>query len=71
VEIGAFFDAGVAWDSTTRPRIFGGTRDFARSAGAVARVNVLGFAVLEVDWVKPLDRPLKSHLWQFNLLAGF
>jgi hypothetical protein len=37
----------------------------------VARVNVLGFAVLEVDWVKPLDRPLKSHLWQFNLLAGF
>jgi len=71
VEIGAFFDAGVAWDSTTKPRIFGGTRDFARSAGAVARVNVLGFAVLEVDWVKPLDRPLKSHIWQFNLLAGF
>jgi len=71
VEIGAFFDAGVAWDSATKPKIFGGTRDFSRSTGAVARVNVLGFAVLEVDWVKPLDRPLKNHLWQFNLLAGF
>jgi hypothetical protein len=71
VEIGAFFDAGVAWDSTTKPRLFGGTRDFSRSTGAVARVNVLGFAVFEVDWVKPLDRPLKKPFFQFNLLAGF
>jgi Tol biopolymer transport system component len=71
VEIGAFFDTGVAWDSTTRPAIFGGTRELVKSTGGVARVNVLGFAVLEIDWVKPLDRPQKDHLWQFNLLAGF
>ena len=45
--------------------------DFAKSAGATARVNVLGFAVLQVDWVKPLDRPGKKPFFQFNLLTGF
>ena len=71
VEIGAFFDAGVAWDSTSKPRLFGGTRDFAKSVGATTRVNLLGFAVLQVDWVKPLDRPGKKPFFQFNLLTGF
>jgi hypothetical protein len=37
----------------------------------VARVNLLGFAVVEVDLVKPLDRPGKGAFWTFNLLAGF
>jgi outer membrane protein assembly factor BamA len=71
IEVGAFFDAGVAWDSATRPALFGGDRDLVRSVGGVARVNVLGFAVLEIDLVKPLDRPGKSAFWTFNLLAGF
>lgn len=71
VEVGAFFDAGVAWDSQTKPKLFGGERDLVRSAGATARLNVLGFAVLQVDWVKPLDRPGKRPFWEFNLLAGF
>jgi outer membrane protein assembly factor BamA len=71
VEVGAFFDAGVAWDSVSKPALFGGNRDLVRSVGGVARVNVLGFAVLEIDLVKPLDRPVKSAFWTFNLLAGF
>jgi outer membrane protein assembly factor BamA len=71
VEIGAFFDAGVAWDSASKPRLFGGDRDFAKSIGATTRVNILGFAVLQVDWVKPLDRPGKKPFFQFNLLSGF
>jgi hypothetical protein len=71
VEIGAFFDAGVAWDSSSKPRLFGGDRDFAKSIGATTRVNILGFAVLQIDWVKPLDRPGKKPFFQFNLLAGF
>ena len=71
VEIGAFFDAGVAWDSASRPRFFGGDRQLARSVGATTRVNVFGFAVLQVDWVKPLDRPGKSPFFEFNLLSGF
>jgi outer membrane protein assembly factor BamA len=71
VEIGAFFDAGVAWDSSTSPKLFGGTRELVKSAGATARLNLLGFAVLQLDWVKPLDRPEKGAYFQFNLLAGF
>ena len=39
--------------------------------GAVARVNLFGFAVLQVDYAKPLDRPGKGGFFQFNLLAGF
>jgi Tol biopolymer transport system component len=71
VEIGAFFDAGVAWDSASRPALFGGDRELAKSTGATARVNVFGIAVLQVDWVKPLDRPGKKPFFQFNLLTGF
>jgi hypothetical protein len=69
--VGAFLDAGVAWDSRTKPKLFGGERELVKSAGATARVNVLGFAILQIDWVKPLDRPGKRPFWQFNLLAGF
>jgi outer membrane protein assembly factor BamA len=71
VEIAAFFDAGVAWDSASRPRLFGGEREIVKSTGATARVNMFGFAVLQVDWVKPLDRAGKSPYWTFNRLAGF
>jgi Tol biopolymer transport system component len=71
IEIGGFFDAGVAWDSTTKPTLFGGDRDFVRSVGATARVNLLGFAVLQVDYAKPLDRPGRKAFFQFNLLSGF
>ncbi len=71
VEIGAFFDAGVAWDSASKPALFGGQRDLVRSTGATARVNLFGFAVLQVDWVKPLDRPGKKPFFEFNLLTGF
>ncbi|HEV8253145.1 MAG TPA: peptidase S9 [Vicinamibacteria bacterium] len=71
VEVGAFFDAGVAWDTGSRPALFGGERSLVRSLGGTARVNVLGFAVLEVDYVKPLDRPGKGAYFTFNLLSGF
>jgi hypothetical protein len=36
-----------------------------------ARVNVLGFAVLQLDFVKPLDRPGKGPHFTINLLSGF
>jgi outer membrane protein assembly factor BamA len=71
VEVGAFFDAGVAWDSTSKPALLGGSRDLVKSLGATARVNVLGFAVLQVDYVKPLDRPGRRAYFTFNLLSGF
>lgn len=71
IEMAFFADAGVAWDSRTKPRFAGGDRDWARSAGAAVRVNVLGFAVAEIDYVRPLDRSRKGWLWQFGLTPGF
>ncbi|HEY7512238.1 MAG TPA: hypothetical protein VIG50_18390, partial [Vicinamibacteria bacterium] len=71
IEIGAFFDAGVAWDTLSRPAIFGGQKDVVKSVGGTARLNLFGFAVLQLDYVKPLDRPGKSAYFTFNLLSGF
>ena len=41
------------------------------SVGAAMRINVFGFAVAEIDYVRPLDRPGRGWLWQFNLRPGF
>lgn len=47
----------------------------ARSYGPVplelGAFFLIGFAVLELDWAKPLDRPDKGAFFQFNLLTGF
>jgi hypothetical protein len=35
------------------------------------RLNLFGFAVGEVDYVHPFDRPDKKWLWQFSFTEGF
>ena len=62
---------GVAWTGDSKPEIFGGERNAARSYGAAIRANLFGFAILEIDYVRPLDRPLKNWFWQFSLRPGF
>jgi hypothetical protein len=71
LELLAFADAGVAWSSTEKARFLGGDREPVASYGAGVRANVFGFAVVEVDYVRPLDRPLQKSLWQFNFTTGF
>jgi hypothetical protein len=71
IEMALFYDAGLAWTSQTRPAFAGGEREWARSAGMALRVNVLGFAIAEIDYVRPLDRSRKGWLWQFGLTPGF
>jgi hypothetical protein len=66
----AFFDAGVAWSSGEAPRFFGGTRSMARSWGAGLRINLLGFAIGEVSYVRPLDFGRRPE-WRFVLSPGF
>jgi Tol biopolymer transport system component len=72
----AFYDAGVAWDRNTTPVFERGTpadpseRGIVSSTGVGARINLLGFAVLEVDYVKPLDGDRDWH-WQFAFQPGF
>ncbi|MBA3948592.1 MAG: PD40 domain-containing protein [Acidobacteria bacterium] len=71
VEVAAFFDYGVAWDGDSKPEIFGGARGAARSYGAAIRANLFGYAIVEVDYVRPLDRPRKGWFWTFALRPGF
>jgi outer membrane protein assembly factor BamA len=71
IELAVFSDAGVAWGRTSSLRFTGGDRQPVFSVGAAMRINVLGFAVAEIDYVRPLDRPGRGWLWQFNLRPGF
>jgi outer membrane protein assembly factor BamA len=72
VELAVFGDAGAAWTSRdARPRFLGGDRDWVRSVGAAVRVNAFGYAIVELDYVRPLDRPERGWHWQFNLTPGF
>jgi WD40 repeat protein len=72
IEFAVFGDGGLAWDSAHDPSVLGsGNRDPVFSAGAGLRINLLGFAVAEVDLVRPFDRPGKGWVWQFELQPGF
>jgi outer membrane protein assembly factor BamA len=67
-----FADTGAAWVSGQKPKLFGGDRELVSSVGAAVRANVLGFLILEVDYVHPLDRPnKKGWMWEFNFTPGF
>lgn len=72
IEFALFADGGLAWDTQHDPSVFGsGSRDPVFSAGAGLRINLLGFAIAEVDLVRPFDRPGKGWMWQFELQPGF
>ncbi|MDQ2669797.1 MAG: BamA/TamA family outer membrane protein, partial [Gemmatimonadota bacterium] len=71
LELAIFGDAGVAWTANEEPQFAGGTRDIVTSAGASARINLLGFLIAEVSLVRPFERPEKGWMWQFALQPGF
>jgi Tol biopolymer transport system component len=71
IEMAVFADAGVAWGQSGSTLFGGGEKEPVSSVGAAIRVNLFGFAVGEVDYVKPLQRPEKGWMWQFNLRPGF
>ncbi len=71
IEVFGFADTGVAWTSAQKPSIFGGSKNFVTSLGGGARVNVFGFAIAELNLVRPIDRPTRGWIFQFNLRPGF
>ncbi len=71
VEVALFGDGGVVWTQAEKPSFFGGTRKPVSSAGVAFRVNVLGFVIIELDAVRPFNRPGKGWMFQFNLAPGF
>jgi Tol biopolymer transport system component len=71
VEAALFADAGLAWSSGQKPTFLGGNRRAVSSVGAALRVNALGFAVLQFDMSRPLQREDRGWVFQFTLAPGF
>ena len=71
VEMAVFADSGVAWGQNNSVQFGGSNKEPVSSVGVAMRVNLFGFAVGELDYVRPLDRPERGWLWQFNLMPGF
>ena len=71
-----FFDAGAAWNKDTSPVFQNGIpespneRGIMTSAGAGARINLFGYLILEVDYLRAfaLDNGWR---WAFNFVPGF
>jgi hypothetical protein len=72
VEAALFYDAGVAWTASEGAQLFGnGSRQLVTSAGVSLRMNLIGYAIGQVDFVHPFDRPAKNWMVRFSLTPGF
>ncbi|HZJ01206.1 MAG TPA: BamA/TamA family outer membrane protein [Gemmatimonadaceae bacterium] len=75
IDIAPFVDAGVAWANGDTPSFTFATHSSERipvmSAGVSARANLLGYAVLEVFYAHPFQRPDKSWVLGFQLAPGW
>ncbi|MEM1042340.1 MAG: peptidase S9 [Bacteroidota bacterium] len=78
-ELTLFADAGLAWGQT-QDRFFGVGGELGRpfsaakpvySAGASARVNVLGALILEVYYAVPFSRQGTPTVWGLNFSPGW
>ena len=75
IDIAGFVDAGVAWSRDTSPTFKFAERSTERvpvvSAGVSARANLFGYAVLEVFYAHPFQRPEKSWVLGWQLAPGW
>jgi hypothetical protein len=77
IELALFTDAGIAWwrddlgysAKDDRAWFLGGERRPVVSAGVGMRVNLLGFAIVEVDYARAFQRD--RWVWQFGFIPGF
>ncbi len=75
VEIAPFLDAGIAWTSDEEPKFEFSRESLERvpvvSGGMSARTNLFGYAVLEVYYAYPFQRPEAGWHLGFNLAPGW
>ena len=72
VDVVAFYDWGIAWWDKTYPIKFkDAIGNPISSAGVGLRLNLFGFLVLGVNYVKPFERPNKGWHFQFSFSPGF
>ena len=61
----------MAWNKADQPSLFDVRRQAVTSVGAALRMNLFGFAIAELDYVKPFQRPVKGWYWELSLTPGF
>ncbi len=69
-----FIDAGQAWSRGERPSFSTDQAKFripVVSAGLSARVNLLGYAIIEAYWARPFQRPGKGWVYGLQLAPGW
>jgi WD40 repeat protein len=71
LEAALFADGGLAYCSGDNANFCIGDNRAVYSTGAALRINVLGYAVGEIDFVKPWQRPDKGWYVEFSLTPGF
>jgi hypothetical protein len=67
----AFFDGGVAWDSTNNPDFLGGDRKPVFSTGVGLRMNLFGYMIIGVHYAIPFNRPDKGGVFELTFYPGF
>ena len=74
-ELSLFLDGGVAWSRGAPPRFKFARRSRERipvfSTGVSARVNVMGYAVVELYYAYPFQRPEKGWTFGFQVAPGW
>ena len=74
-EIAPFFDIGYAWGDVYPDDDPRAQQNFSRkavySAGVSARVNLLGYLILETYWAYPFQRPEKGGHIGFQIMPGW
>lgn len=74
-ELSPFVDAGVAWTADESPALRFDRKSADRvpvlSAGVSTRLNVLGYAVVEIYWAYPFHRTVQGGLFGFQLAPGW
>lgn len=71
IETALFADGGVAYCTDDNPNFCSGDNRAVYSAGAALRVNIMGYAIGEIDFVKPFQRPQKGWYVELSLTPGF
>jgi outer membrane protein assembly factor BamA len=72
IEAALFYDAGVAWTGDEGARVLGnGPRGLVTSAGVSLRMNFFGFAIGQLDYVRPFERPGKDWMLRASFTPGF
>ncbi|HXY39208.1 MAG TPA: hypothetical protein VEQ10_06035 [Vicinamibacteria bacterium] len=66
-----FYYGPVCGVNDQKPKFLGGSQEWLTSFGGFARLNLLGFAVIQVSLAKPLQRPYAGWVWEWTLAPGF